>query len=437
MSDFQQQALQLAGQQDSPDWLSELRTSGARQWLKTPWPNRKTEQWKYTPLAPLHKTEFAQWAESTAQWQDQIEWLELDATRLVFVNGVFDPEASDALPAEVVRFGDASAEQQAVIGQHLGKIVDSEHHLFAALSNAWASEDGVLVHVPKDTKLAKPLYVVQVSTPGSAPATANQRLLVVLGTGAQASIIEHFASTDAEQNGFVNSLTEIEVGENAFLHHYRINLEEENLLHVGGIHANLQRSSQLRGFTVAQGSKLKRIDYQINHCGEGAHLDLQGVYVPRNKQLIDYHTNVQHKVPHCTSNEVFRGIIGDSAHAVFNGRIHIHQDAQKTLAELSNKNLLTSPKAEVDTKPELEIYADDVKCAHGATVSQLNKTALYYMQARGISREEAQVMLNFGFINELLQDVAEPAVRNYLGPRLARLFSSNSDLLRHIQSEEA
>jgi len=437
MSDFQQQALQLAGQQDSPDWLSELRTSGARQWLKTPWPNRKTEQWKYTPLAPLQKTDFAQWAESAAQWQDQIEWLELDATRLVFVNGVFDAEASDELPAEVVRFGDANAEQQAVIGRHLGKIVDSEHHLFAALSNAWASEDGVLVHVPKDTKLAKPLYVVQVSTPGSAPATANQRLLVVLETGAQASIVEHFASTDAEQNGFVNSLTEIEVGENAFLHHYRINLEEENLLHVGGIHANLQRSSQLRGFTVAQGSKLKRIDYQINHCGEGAHLDLQGVYVPRNKQLIDYHTNVQHKVPHCTSNEVFRGIIGDSAHAVFNGRIHIHQDAQKTLAELSNKNLLTSPKAEVDTKPELEIYADDVKCAHGATVSQLNKTALYYMQARGISREEAQVMLNFGFINELLQDVAEPAVRNYLGPRLARLFSSNSDLLRHIQSEEA
>ncbi len=146
---------------------------------------------------------------------------------------------------------------------------------------------------------------------------------------------------------------------------------------------------------------------------------------------------MQHKVPRCTSNEVFRGIISDSAHAVFNGRIHIHKDAQKTLAELSNKNLLTSSKAEVDTKPELEIYADDVKCAHGATVSQLNKTALYYMQARGISREEAQVMLNFGFINELLQDVKEPAVRNYLGPRLARLFSNNSDLLKHIQSEDA
>ncbi len=379
----------------------------------------------------------SQWAEKTANWQDRIEWLELDATRLVFVNGVFDAEASDQLPEEVARFGDASAEQQAVIAQHLGQVVDSEHHLFAALSNAWASEDGVLVHIPKDTKLAKPLYVVHVSTPTEAPATANQRLLIVLDTGAQASVIEHFASTDDEQNGFVNSLTEVAVGDNAFLYHYRLNLEEENLLHVGGVHVNLQRSAQLRGFTVAQGSKLKRIDYQINHCGEGAHLDLQGIYVPRNKQLIDYHTNVQHKVPHCTSNEVFRGIISDSAHAVFNGRIHIHKDAQKTLAELSNKNLLTSSKAEVDTKPELEIYADDVKCAHGATVSQLNKTALYYMQARGISREEAQVMLNFGFINELLQDVAEPAVRNYLGPRLARLFSNNSDLLKHIQTEEA
>ncbi len=436
MSDFQQQALQLAGQQESPDWLAQVRKTGAQQWLKSSWPNRKTENWKYTPLAPLQRSEFQQWAAKTNGWQDGIEFLEFNATRLVFVNGVFDADASDSeLPAEVVRFGDATVGQQAVIAEHLGQIVDSEQHLFAALSNAWASEDGVLVHVPKNGELTKPLYIVHVSTPTGAPATANQRLLVVLETGARASVIEHFASTEDEQDGFVNSLTEVSVGENAELRHYRINLEEENLLHVGGIHVNLQRSARLRGFTVSLGSKLKRIDYQINHCGEGADLDLQGVYLPKNKQFVDYHTNVQHKVPHCTSNEIFRGIISDSAHAVFNGRIHIHQDAQKTLAELSNKNLLTSPKAEVDTKPELEIYADDVKCAHGATVSQLNKDAMYYLQARGISRDEAQVMLSFGFINELLQDVAEPAVRDYLAPRLAGLFSSNSDLLQHLQYE--
>ena len=144
--------------------------------------------------------------------------------------------------------------------------------------------------------------------------------------------------------------------------------------------------------------------------------------MPRNQQLVDYHTNIQHWVPHCTSNEIFRGIISDQAKAVFNGRIHIHPQAQKTLAELSNKNLLTSNKAEINTKPELEIYADDVKCAHGATVSQLNANALYYLQSRGVSRADAQVMMSFGFINELLQAVEQEAVRQYLSPKLAKLF---------------
>jgi Fe-S cluster assembly protein SufD len=212
------------------------------------------------------------------------------------------------------------------------------------------------------------------------------------------------------------------VGDNAQLQHYRLNLEEENAQHIGAVHADLNRNARLRGFTLAMGSRLKRIDYQLNHRGQGADLDLQGIYLPRNKQMVDYHTNVQHWVPHCTSNEVFRGIIADSAQAIFNGRIYIHPQAQKTLAELSNKNLLTSNKAEINTKPELEIYADDVKCAHGATVSQLNATALYYLQSRGVSRAEAEVMMSFGFINELLEQIPEPVVHDYLQPRLAALF---------------
>jgi Fe-S cluster assembly protein SufD len=260
-------------------------------------------------------------------------------------------------------------------------------------------------------------------------------LLVVLEEGASAKVIEHYASTEAQQNGFVNALTEVVVGDNAELQHYRLNMEEENILHVGGVHADLHRAARLRGFTIARGSRLTRIDYQINHRGEGAELDLQGIYLPRNRQFVDYHTNVEHCVPHCTTSEVFRGIMADSSKAVFNGRILIHPHAQKTLAELSNKNLLTSNKAEVDTKPELEIYADDVKCAHGATVSQLNNTALYYLQSRGVPRQEAEVMLSFGFINELLQDVAEPAIQSYLGPRLAKLFSRDNELLRHIAYE--
>ncbi len=433
-TDFQRQALRLADQQQSPDWLAGLRKSGAAQWQSTAWPSRKTEHWKYTPLAPLQKTGFAAWAEPDRSWQGDIELMELDATRLVFVNGVFDAESSSPLPKELVRFGDAQGQARELLEKHLGKVVDSEKHLFAVLSNAWASE-GVLLHLPRNQQLEKPLYLVHVSTPTDQPATASQRLLVVLEEGARGEVIEHFVSSAAEQNGFVNSLTEAVVGENAELHHYRVNLEQENLLHVGGVHADLYKSARLRGFTIAQGSQLKRIDYQINHRGEGAELNLQGIYLPRNKQLIDYHTTVQHLVPRCTSSEVFRGIIGDSAKAVFNGRIYIHPHAQKTLAELSNKNLLTSNKAEVDTKPELEIYADDVKCAHGATVSQLNRTAMYYLQSRGIPRDEAEVMLSFGFINELLQQIKLDAVHDYLSPRLASLLSPNADLLRHISYE--
>ncbi|TGG90396.1 Fe-S cluster assembly protein SufD [Natronospirillum operosum] len=431
MTDFQQQALQLAQQQTAPDWLQDLRAAGAERWSATPWPTRRTEHWKYTPLAPLQKTDFGGWGQA-ADAAD-IEWIDAEAPRLVFVNGRFAPALSSAeLPAGVVRFADAGADQQAVIQQHLGQIVDSERHLFAALSNAWV-EDGVLVHVPQGAQLASTVHIVHISTPEASATTASQRVLIVLEAQASASVVEHFASTEASQNGFVNSLTEVQVAADAEFRHSRVNLEQEDLIHVGGVHVNLGRSARMKGFTLAQGSRLKRIDYQVNHRGEGAELVLNGVYLPRNRQLVDYHTNIEHCVPHGTTSETFRGIIGDSARAVFNGRIHIHPDAQKTLAELSNKNLLTSGKAEVDTKPELEIYADDVRCAHGATVSRLDATALYYLQSRGISQAEAEVMLSFGFINELLREAPEASVQSYLRRRLGWLLGRPEPLARHLE----
>ena len=428
MSDFQQQALKLAAQQQSPAWLADIRARAANDWSNVVWPTRKTEHWKYTPLASLQKNIPSTWSAQSSSPLNESEMISVDATRLVFINGVFDPASSSELPSEVVRFSQASSAQQEVIAQHLGKVVEGGQHLFATLNSAWLN-DGILVHVSRNQVLAKPIYVVQVSTAESQTVSVNQRVLVVLEESAQAEIIEHYISTSDVQNSFVNALTEIVVGDNANLQHYRLNLEEENIQHIGAVHVNLQRNARLRAFTLALGSKLKRIDYQINHRGKGAELNLQGVYLPRNNQMVDYHSNVQHWVPNCTTSEVFRGIIADSAQAIFNGRIYIHQDAQKTLAELSNKNLLTSAKAEINTKPELEIYADDVKCAHGATVSQLNATALYYLQSRGVSRTEAEVMMSFGFINELLEQISEPAVHDYLFPRLAELFGRDQTLL--------
>lgn len=435
MTDFKQSALQLAAQQSSPDWLAELRQLGASRWSAAQWPGRKTEAWRYTPLAPLQSDNPSRWAAAVpTPWQEEIEPVHLDCTRLVFVNGQFSPADSSALPPELVRFADADAPQQALIRQHLGSVVDSEKHLFAALSNAWAA-DGVLIHVPRDRKLDKPVYVLNVSVPEATPAATNQRVLIVLEQGAQAEVIEHYASGTRQQTGFVNSLTEVVMGANAQIQHYRINLEQEDLLHVGGVHVALQRDARFLGFTLAQGSRLKRIDYHVYHRGEGAHLELNGVYLPRNKQLIDYHTTVEHCVPCCTTSEVFRGIVGDAAKAVFNGRIHIHPQAQKTLAELSNRNLLTSRTAEIDTKPELEIYADDVRCAHGATISQLDETSLFYLMSRGVSRADAVTMLSFGFINEVINKVPEPAIRDYLRPRLTALFGEGNEYVGRLAYE--
>ena len=435
MTDFQQQALQLAAQQSSPDWLAELRASGADRWSSALWPTRKTEAWKYTPLLPLQYDNPSRWATvDNCAWQEAIDPIAVDATRLVFINGHFRPEHSSELPAGVVRFSTADSAQQQLIAKHLGQVMDSSLHLFGALNDALLA-DGILIHVPRGQKLDKPVYVVNVATPEAQPALSNQRLLVVLEDNAEAELIEHYVSGDEQQNLFVNSQTEVVVGNNAQMQHYRINLEQEDLLHVGGIHVDLHRDARFLGFTLAQGSRLKRIDYHVNHRGEGAHLGLNGVYLPRNKQLIDYHTNVEHRVAHCTTDEVFRGIIGDSAKAVFNGRIHIHQDAQKTFAEMSNRNLLTSPTAEINTKPELEIYADDVRCGHGATIAQLDETSIFYLQSRGVTREEAIRMLSFGFINELLNEVPEQAIQDYLRPRLTTLFGQTDEKLGHMNYE--
>ena len=219
-------------------------------------------------------------------------------------------------------------------------------------------------------------------------------------------------------------LSELILTAGATLNHSRLHLESAEALHVGGLHAALERDATLNSFHVAFGGKLKRIDIVINHQGHGAHCQLDGIYLLRGQENVDYHTCIEHAVPHCTSDETFRGIVGDKASAVFNGRIHIHPDAQKTRAELSNKNLLTSATAEVNTKPELEIYADDVQCAHGATVAQLDESLLHYLRTRGIPANEALVLLSYGFINALVEKQRLESLRDYLKPLLADYFGA-------------
>ncbi len=420
-------------------------------WASQKWPTRKTEAWKYTPLKILangdyfdapavtgFKSDSSQAQAITALYNIK----DLNAISLVFVDGYFQPALStltgegdecktlaSAEGLEVTLFSEANVEQKQTIQQYFDSAAAEHATLFGQL-NSSTSDQGVLVTVGKNAVIEQTIHIVHVST-SSNKAAANARLLWVQEANSQANVVEHFVG-QADAKLLTHSVTELIVGENASCQHYRLHLEPEDCLHIGGVYSHLAKHARLNSFYLAMGTQLQRVDVVTQFEGEGAEATNNGVYLPRNQQLVDFHTCIEHKVPHCTSQEIFRGIIGDQARAVFNGRIHIHKDAQKTLAELSNKNLLTSDKAEVNTKPELEIYADDVRCAHGATVAELDGLAMHYLRTRGISYEEAQVMLSFGFINELIEMLPNESIIQYLRPLIAKRFAKDPELTQHL-----
>lgn len=437
MTDFHNGLLAVNDEANSPlSAVTALNSSGADSFLAQEIPTRKTEAWKYTSLFNLTSNEegYGRLAETHgAAGLDGLATIPaLDAQRLVFVNGQYSKElSSNTEHKNVVRFSQADDAQKSIIADNLGSAVEQEKHVFGALNNA-ITTDGVLVHVGKNEQLKTNIQITHITTPQAKVFTVPARLLIVLETGAQATVIEHFASTDDEQNCFVNAITEAKVGANARLNHYRLQLIQEGSIQIGGVHVDLDRDANYDSFQLGLGAKIVRNDINVNHNVGGSHCELVGVYLPQNKQLIDFHSNIEHKVANCTTSEVFRGIMADKSKAVFNGRIHIHPDAQKTLAELSNKNLLLSNDATINTKPELEIYADDVRCAHGATIAQLDEQARFYLQSRGISAAEADVMLSFGFINELLENLELDAIRNLIRPILAQRFGRDEELMKHI-----
>jgi len=432
MSDFMQQPLDAAASL-APAWLADIHARGKAVWQDTPMPTRKTEAWKYTNLRPLQQRFFAPDQGNTPQISG-IHYPQLGGTTLVFADGIYREELSTIeLPdgARLLRFADADATQADAIRERLGQAIVSKQHLFAALNDATLA-DGIFLQIDANTVVEQPIHLVWLTSGQVDALSVNQRLLLELGSNSQATVVESFANTATGGTAFTNGISEFLVGDGAVVDHYRLHLEQAEAVHIGGVHATLQTNATFNSFHLALGSTLKRIDIVVEHKGQGAHCEVNGIYLPRGEEQVDYHTCIEHAVPHCTSSETFRGIIGDQASAVFNGRIHIHPDAQKTRAELSNKNLLTSNQAEVNTKPELEIYADDVQCAHGATVAQMDPTTLHYLRTRGIPRAEAEVMLSYGFINELIETIRCEAVQSYLKPLLARRFARNPKLTRHI-----
>ena len=408
-------------------WLESIRDAASERLTALTLPTKKTEDWKYLklekllPSEPLEASSAQQFDSKSLELLSQSLISDLDAYRLVFVNGVFVSQLSehDSNPYSVL-FSEASSAQQALIVDHLDTSHNNYHDYFSSLNSAQL-EDGLLIHIPKHCDVDKPFYIVNLTT-GEEPKISMMRLLIIAETGSKATVIEHEDAPLAHA-GMVNTVIECFVNDHANITHSRIQLDE-SVTSICSHRVKQGLNSVYQQHQISLASKLKRNDLTVDLVGEHASTDIRGSFYGRYQQTIDNHTCMEHIAPNCSSNEVFRGLVDDQANATFNGRIHIHPDAQKTSAELSNKNLLLSDFATINTKPELEIYADDVKCSHGATVGQINSEALFYLQSRGIPRIEAKRLLSLAFIGEIVDRLTESRVREFIAQRFSHLFGS-------------
>lgn len=419
----------LVQAQSVEDWLSPARKNSLALLKQAAWPTRKVEDWKYTSVAALERKAVdlpLATRESAIASVDKVDVISgLDTLDLVFVNGFFmqglssDHGGIDGLTVTSLEGGSV---QQNWAASLFAQIKPQRH--FFGLVNDVLAQEGVLIDIADGTELSRPVRLLNIF---NAAVQSHNRVVVRLGAGASATVIEQFSggtqiSVDAQS---VNThFAEYSVEAEAKLTHYRFGLQTGEAIAIGGSHFKLSNKSQLNSTLVGFGSDLSRLNIDVVHGGEYADAKVNAIYLLDKTELFDLHSNIEHAMPNGTTTENVRGIVADRSRAVFNGRIHIHRDAQKTLAELNNRNLLLSDKAEIDTKPELEIYADDVKCAHGATVAQIDKTALYYLQTRGVDPEQGKVMLNFAFINELVEQMPDQALAEWLQPQLRARFAA-------------
>lgn len=420
----------VSAQAETPEWLRLIQNENAKRLAGQSFPTRKTEHWKYNDLSKLKDKSFHPTTQSSLNFE-QIESLLLpltDSIRCVFVNGIYSESLSSLGNSEdinVTRFINADSDQIEKIYFSLKKS-QQDRNLFIDLNGA-LSNDGLLIEVSKNKIIENPIYLVHVSTSTTADQIATNQIIIRAEGSSQSQVIEHFCKlNNGEQlgNTLANQQTLIELAGNSNLSHHRISIGTESNQSISRVLCRLDEDSNLTSFYYSEGGLLDKTDIDIMHQGVNSESHLTGIYLPSKEHSVDFHTCIEHQVPHCNSRETFRGIIADSAKATFNGKIHIFKDAQKSDAQLSNKNLLLTNSAEINTKPELEIYADDVVCAHGATIAKIDEKAIYYLKTRGINEMQAKKMLSIGFINELLLDVKNQILKDFLATLVQKSLSN-------------
>jgi Fe-S cluster assembly protein SufD len=406
-----------------PSWLAHLREGAFARFEERGFPTTDEEDWKYTNVAPIARGEFVQQkvdegaAAGHADAVARFVSAEAARSRLVFVNGVYQPGLSDlsALPEGVVAADVAAArggELAPLLREHLSRSDAHGEDAFGALNTAFFGA-GAFLYVPENVRAGAPIQFLFLSAKAESPTAAYPRVLVVAGRGSEATVIETFASTD-DASYFTNAVAEVFVADNARVTHYKVQRESERAFHVASTRAELGRDASYDLTTVTLGAKLSRHNVSVRLDNAGAECWVDGLYLVGEGQHADTHSLIDHRQPHCTSHQNYKGILDGKSRAVFNGRVYVHRDAQRTDAVQSNKNLLLSSEARVDTKPQLEIYADDVKCAHGATVGQLEEEELFYLLSRGLHQELARNLLTYGFAEEIVEKIKIDSIRAQL-----------------------
>ncbi len=405
-------------------WLNQLRKAALASFSKQGFPSSKDEEWRYVNFSAIEKKFFLpKPAEAICKIDKKlIEPYQIEnCFNLVLLNGRYSEQLSDisGLPSKVLLSSMTHALQHfpKLVYEYFSKAVDSEDHGFIHFNSAWFT-DGWFLKLPENIQLDKPIHIIHVATdPEVLAATRN---IVVIDKNARVDLFESYISlTDGAY--LTTAVNEIFIDGNAEVYFCKLQNESEKAFHFSGIYVNQEQEAKFNHDVFSFGSQTSRNEVNTD-LGCAAECCLNGLYLGRKKQVMDNHTRIHHRMPNAISRETYKGILDQRARGIFQGRVIVHQDAQKTDSEMNNKNLLLSEDAEADTKPQLEIYADDVKCAHGVTVGQLDETSIFYLQTRSIDRETAENMLTFAFANEMIEKIQQNHFRALVLEQLLARF---------------
>jgi Fe-S cluster assembly protein SufD len=408
--------------------LHRIRKEALKNFSDLSLPTLKDEEWRYTNISPLLKHNFNLPPEDLKISDELVNkylFAEMDSNILIFINGKFSEENSKLLnlPEGTIAgsISDAIKNNPEIIEEYFGKYASYDNQIFTALSTAYTM-DGAFFYVPDGKIVENPIHIIFITTASEDKIITQPRNLFVASENSQVTIIEHFVSEN-DDIYFTNTVTEIVAENNAVVDHYKIQEESKNAFHIARLEIDQERNSNFTSHSISTGGAITRNDINARFNGNGGECTLNGLFLLEDKQLFDAHTLIDHANPLCNSHEHYKGILDDSSRGVFNGKVLVRQDAQKTNAFQQNNNILLSNNALVNTKPQLEIFADDVKCSHGATIGQIDEDARFYLKSRGIGEEAANAILMHAFASDVIKSMKIESVRNYLEDILSKRFN--------------